>query len=147
MELGTDELFASLIANTQPKYRLTQKYDGNCAFNPANNRVLTPTAGGSTGAGGNGAADAGSRPLVIQASIGPYDYAVLKADDQTAMLQWLADNHYFVPAGPDQTVSDSIPPGAYFLALKLQSGQSAGDLQPVVVRYPADLPIIPIVLT
>jgi hypothetical protein len=149
MELGTDELFASLTTNTQPKYRLVQKYDGNCGFNPANNRggVLAPTAGG-TGAGGNsGAADGPGSPLVIQASVGPYDYAVLKADNQEDMLQWLADNHYFVPAGTDQTVSAYIRPGAFFLALKLQSGKSAGDLQPVVVRYPADLPIIPIVLT
>jgi len=148
MELGTDELFAALTTNTQPKYRLVQKYDGNCGFNPANRGgVLSPTAGG-TGAGGNGAADsAGGSPLVIQASVGPYDYAVLKADSQDDMLKWLADNRYFVPAGTDQTVGAYIRPGAFFLALKLQSGKSAGDLQPVVLRYPADVPTIPIVLT
>jgi hypothetical protein len=148
MELGTDELFAALTANTQPKYRLVQKYDGNCGFNPANGRGgQSPTAGG-TGAGGNFGADgAGSGPLVIQASVGPYDYAVLKADSQADMLKWLADNRYFVPAGTDQTVGAYIRPGAFFLALKLQSGKSAGDLQPVVVRYPADIPVIPIVLT
>ena len=148
MELGTDELFAALTANTQPKYRLVQKYDGNCGFNPANRGgVLSPTAGG-TGSGGAGGFDnAGNGPLVIQASVGPYDYAVLKADSQDDMLNWLTKNGYFVPAGTDQTVGAYIRPGAFFLALKLQSGKSAGDLQPVVVRYPADLPVIPIVLT
>ena len=69
-------------------------------------------------------------PLVIQSSIGPYDYAVLKADSKDAMLKWLSDNHYFVPAGTDETVSAYLHPGAYFLALKLKSGKSAGDLQP-----------------
>jgi hypothetical protein len=148
MELGTDELFATLTTNTQPKYRLVQKYDGNCGFNPANRGL--PTAGGApTGSGGTGGFTdgAGSGPLVIQATIGPYDYAVLKADNQDDMLKWLADNRYFVPAGTDQAVGPYIRPGAFFLALKLQSGQSTGDLQPVVVRYPADLPLIPIVLT
>ncbi len=147
MELGTDELFAALTTNTQPKYRLVQKYDGNCGFNPTRSvGAQAPTAGG-TGSGGNGGADNAGSPLVIQASVGPYDYAVLKADSKEDMLKWLADNRYFVPAGTDQTVGAYIRPGAFFLALKLQSGKSAGDLQPVVVRYPADLPIIPIVLT
>ena len=148
MELGTDELFAPLTTTTQPKYRLVQKYDGNCGFNPSNRLggAQAPTAGG-TGSGGASGDNAGNSPLVIQASVGPYDYAVLKADNKDDMLQWLADNHYFVPAGTDQTVGAYIRPGAFFLALKLQSGKAAGDLQPVVVRYPADLPIIPIVLT
>ena len=41
----------------------------------------------------------------MQSSIGPYDYAVLKADDKTAMLDWLATNHYVVPAGTPVAVS------------------------------------------
>ena len=149
MELGTDELFAALTTNTQPKYRLVQKYDGNCGFNPANRGGVFGPDGRGTGRGRQQRSRRQRRrsPLVIQASIGPYDYAVLKADNQDDMLEWLADNHYFVPAGTDETVGAYIRPGAFFLALKLQSGKSAGDLQPVVVRYPADLPMIPIVLT
>ena len=52
--------------------------------------------------------DAGSldpSPVVIQSSIGPFDYAVLKADKRDEMLAWLAKNHYFVPAGTDQVVA------------------------------------------
>ncbi len=63
------------------------------------------------------------------------------------MLKWLADNHYFVPAGTDATVGAYVRPGAYFLALKLKSGSATGDLQPVVVKYASDLPMIPLVLT
>src|SRR6185312_13720528 len=85
--------------------------------------------------------------VVQQASLGPYDYAVLHADDETAMLQWLDDNHYFVPAGTMDAVQPYIHPGAYFLALKLRGGESAGDITPVVLRYASDLPMIPITLT
>jgi len=86
-------------------------------------------------------------PLVVQASIGPYDYAVLKADNKEAMLKWLADNRYFVPTGTQDAVGPYVQPGAFFLALKLKSGQPTGSIQPVVLEYPSQLPMIPIILT
>lgn len=149
MALGTDELFNQLTTNTQPKYRLNRVYEGNCSFDPSrfgggfggqnSPSAAAPGEGDTTGKG--------SSPLVIQDSIGPYDYAVLKADDKTAMLKWLADNRYFIPAGTDNVVAPYIRPGAFFLALKLKSGNSAGDLQPVVLKYKSDLPMIPLILT
>lgn len=150
LELGTDELFAQLTSTTQPKYKLDRVYEGNCSFDPSrfNGGFGTPSAAGGGGAGGQGGGDsAGGGPLVYQDSIGPYDYAVLKADTKDAMLQWLADNHYFVPAGTDDAIGPYIRPGSFFLALKLKKGNDVGDLQPVVVKYASDLPMIPIVLT
>jgi MYXO-CTERM domain-containing protein len=147
LQVGTDELFARLIAQTQPRYRLVAEYRGECWFDPSRG-----------GFGGGGGGDAGSGdpssppgeggdPLVLQDSVGPYDYAVLRADSKQPMLDWLQENGYFVPAGTDEVVDAYINPGAYFLALKLRKGNDVGDLQPVVVRYQSDLPMIPIVLT
>ena len=148
MELGTDELFAALTTTTQPKYRLVQKYDGNCGFNPASRRRRPGRRPpGAPAPAAAGADNAGDSPLVIQDSVGPYDYAVLKADSQEDMLEWLADNRYFVPAGTDQTVGAYIRPGAFFLALKLQSRQVGGRPAAGGRPLPADLPMIPIVLT
>jgi MYXO-CTERM domain-containing protein len=141
LELGSDELFAKLQATTAPRYNLTQIYEGNCqqSFASASPDMgLAPADGGVNGA---------PSPVAFQDSIGPYDYAVLHADSKDEMLKWLADNHYFVPVGTSDVVDAYIHPGAYFLALKLRSGQSAGDLMPVVVRYQSDLPMIPIILT
>lgn len=145
LELGTDELFTTLTRTTQPQYRLRRLFEGNCnqRGGVAGGSPPSPTAGGFENDSGAG----GMSPLVFQDSIGPYDYAVLRADNKDAMLQWLSENRYFVPAGTDTVVNAYIRPGAYFLALKLRSGKSAGDLQPVVLRYPSDLPMIPIVLT
>jgi len=150
LELGTDELFNQLTAQTQPKYKVNRVYEGNCSFDPSrfggggfNNS--TPTA--APGEGDISGKDQGPSVLVIQDSIGPYDYAVLRADSKDDMLNWLTTNHYFVPAGTDETVGPYIRPGAFFLALRLRSGTSSGDLQPVVVQYASDLPMIPIVLT
>lgn len=145
LELGTDELFNVITTTTQPKYVLTRKYEGNCTFDPSR-FALAPgaVADGENAAGGAGG---GSSPLVIQDSVGPYDYAVLKADAKDEMLQWLKDNRYFIPTGTEDAVGPYIRPGAYFLALKLRSGKSTGDLQPVVLHYQSDLPMIPLVLT
>lgn len=64
------------------------------------------------------------------------------------MLQWLSANRYFIPAGTDGPAVDPyIRPGAYFLALKLKAGARTGDLTPVVLEYPSELPMIPLILT
>ena len=150
LEVGTDELFVQLISTTQPVYRLQAEYNGNCPFDP--NRGLGSGGGGASSpaedgddSGGDGGG--GYDPLVIRDTVGPYDYAVLRADQKQPMLDWLDENGFFVPAGTDGVVDAYIRPGAYFLALKLLKGNDAGDIQPVVVQYESSLPMIPIVLT
>ena len=146
LELGNDEVFNQLIATTQPKYEMTKVFNGNCQFNNRLNGLsgAAPNAPGT----GKGVDDQSQpSPLVIQSSVGPYTYAVLKADSKQAMLDWLAQNHYFVPVGTDDVVAPYVHPGAFFLALKLRPGNASGDLQPVVVHYASDLPMIPIVLS
>lgn len=146
MKLGTEELFTQILAATQPRYRLTRVANDQCLFVvPGGGRfngAPTLDAGSAEDGGGGGAG-----PLVIEDSIGPYDYAVLKADSQEEMVNWLKDNRYFIPTGTESVVGPYIRPGAFFLALKLRKGNDAGDIQPVVLEYPSDLPMIPIILT
>src|SRR5690349_2205568 len=149
LEVGTDELFVQLISTTQPVYRLTAEYVGDCPLNPFGSGgggagPAHEDAGDSDGEGDSGG---GYDPLVIRDSVGPYDYAVLRADEKQPMLDWLDENGFFIPAGTDDAVDGYIRPGAYFLALKLLKGNDVGDIQPVVVEYESDLPMIPIVLT
>jgi|APLak6261679142_1056127.scaffolds.fasta_scaffold00171_6 hypothetical protein len=144
LKLGTEELFTSLINTTQPRYFVTTTTSGSCARSFA---FGAPTAVGAANDSATNEFGGSGSPLVTQSSIGPYDYAVLKADSKDAMFTWLTDNHYFIPVGTDATVGPYIRPGGYFLALKLKSGKSAGDIQPVVLNYPSDLPMIPIILT
>ncbi len=147
MNVGTDELFLQLIQATQPQYKLVPEYRGNCPFDPSR-------FGGNNSAGGAGGGDGSpapgapeASPLVVRDTVGPYDYAVLRADSKQPMLDWLDENGFFVPDGTDEAVDPYIHEGAYFLALKLLKGNDVGDIQPVVVEYESDLPMIPIVLT
>jgi hypothetical protein len=146
LQVGTDELFAAVTTATQPKYVLDAQYRGDCAFDPS--RGSFGGRGEGTSAPGSESDDGGGgSPLVVEDTVGPYDYAVLRADSKQPMLDWLAENRYFVPAGTDDVVDPYIRQGAYFLALKLRKGNDVGDLQPVIVTYASDLPMIPIVLT
>ncbi len=149
LELGTDELFAQLTTTTQPRYQMNTVLSPECrqSFGSGGGQGST---GGAAGGGTASAVDAGGSgpsPLVVQDSVGPYDYAVLRADSKMAMLDWLASNRYFVPAGTDDSVAPYIREGAFFLALKLRPGNTTGDLQPVVLHYASDLGVIPITLT
>jgi hypothetical protein len=149
LELGTDELFTQITTNTQPLYLLNRIYEGDCSFDPSRffgGGFDASAAADAPAAAPDGGAP-GYNPLVYQSSVGPYDYAVLKADRRDEMLNWLNDNGYFVPVGTTDVVGPYIRTGAFFLALKLRSGESTGSLQPVVVKYQSDLPMIPIVLT
>lgn len=146
MELGTDEVFAQLIAQTQPTYRLDREYKGDCPFDPTRSGFGSPS--NDSGAEGDGGKSGeGGSPLVLRDTIGPYDYAVLRADDKQPMLDWLDTNGFFVPTGTEDVVGPYIRPNSYFLALKLLKGNDVGDLQPVVLKYESDLPMIPIILT
>ena len=142
MELGTDELFTRIISATQPRYRLISEFEGACFPAPAN--------GGGFVDAGAGLSDGGvddSGPLVARDTVGPYDYAVLRADEKQPLLDWLNQESFFVPAGTDEVMEPYIRPGGFFLAVKLRAEQSVGDLQPIVVKYRSELPMIPIVLT
>ncbi|MEL6189412.1 MAG: DUF2330 domain-containing protein, partial [Myxococcota bacterium] len=145
MKLGTEELFTQVISATQPRYRLQRIGNDQCLF-------PVPGAGFGRGFPSQSDAAAGAENqtesvLVIEDSIGPYDFAVLRADSRQEMWDWLNENRYFIPTGTDDVVGPYIRPGAFFLALKLRKGNDAGDIQPVVLEYPSDLPMIPIILT
>lgn len=144
IDVGSQEVFDVLEQLTQPTYSLTTL--------PCNSGNSGPAIGCGANASLSGVAEdspggKANTPLVTQSSVGPYDYAILKADSKADMFSWLQMNGYVVPAGTDAAVAPYIRPGGYFLALRLRAGYSTGDLQPVVLRYQSDLPTVPLNLT
>lgn len=158
IDVSTDELFTQLLATTTPSYTLTRTSTCNPSFGGSGGGY-SPNFGCSSSSLSGSAPEANyglaadmatpekPSPLVVQSSVGPYDFAVLKADSQADMLAWLQSNRYVVPAGSDAAVSPYIRPGAYFLALKLRADQKTGDVQPIVLRYQSDYPMVPLTLT
>ena len=74
--------------------------------------------------GRHGAPPQAPTPLVIKDSIGPYDYAVLKADSKDLMFNWLKDNKFC----PDRHrgAVNPIRPGAYFWRSSSRRGSRPG---------------------
>ena len=141
--LGVEELFTRLINTTQPRYRLVFQADDTCGG-------IFRSPGAPTNALGGESSDDSSDPnsiVEIQGSIGPFDFVVLDAANRQPMFDWLVTNGYVIPTGTEDVVGPYIYEGAKFLALKLRKGNDAGDIQPVVIKYKSDLPMIPIVLT
>ena len=148
LKVGTDELFTALLAQTQPTY-VVQNVQGKACPNAGPSLSLGCASYAPT-ASVRGIPDEAvppPTPLVVRSSVGPYEYAVLKADSKTDMLKWLSDNRFFIPTGTEDVVGPYIRPGSYFLALKLKSGASSGDIAPVVLEYASQLPMIPLILT
>ncbi|MEM7675461.1 MAG: DUF2330 domain-containing protein, partial [Myxococcota bacterium] len=147
VRLGAEEVFTVLENATNPAFLFQQ----GAAF-----------CGGDDG-GGFGCASSDNSPVAVsdglpppdmpdpvvvqQSTAGPFDFAVVRADDKAPMLDWLRENRYLVPAGGEDLLDPYIGAGQFFLALKLRSGQSTGDLQPIVIDYESDMPMIPLVLT
>lgn len=143
VELGTAQLFDILDDATRPTYVLD----------------AVGTCGGGGPELGCGCSDDSvvttlydpfetDDPAVItHAATGPYEYDVVRADDGAQLATWLSDNGYFVPSLTSDVLEPYVREGAYFLALKLRAGTTSRDIQPVVLRYESDTPMVPLVLT
>ena len=141
LKLGTDEVFEALDDATRPKFRADHVCNGSCtAFGPLVAAVAQPRSRRQPRRGGDAERAAGPSPLVLRDTAGPYDYAVLQGrlEDRDARLA--RDEPLLRAAGTDDAVTPYIHPGAYFLALKLRSGETTGDLQPVVRPLRVGLP-------
>lgn len=146
LSVGSDQLFTLLDQNTQPSFRVTftntcpQPLSLGCGCGAP--RALS-IAGGAN-------ADAGSSEVTVisQQPVGPFETTVLSTTNPRAMQEWLQKNGFDVSSNTDQLVAPYVAKGDYFIALRLQSGKTAGDLQPIVIKYKStEGPCVPIQLT
>lgn len=85
--------------------------------------------------------------VVEQGSVGALDYAVLSGGSLPGLVTWLESNAYAVDPQSIPILADYLDTGSVFVAFKLTAGAEAGQIHPVVVRYPGTEPCIPIRLT
>ncbi|MCA9566372.1 MAG: DUF2330 domain-containing protein [Myxococcales bacterium] len=91
--------------------------------------------------------DVGSVVVTSQQRVGPYESVVLASSDVTAVQLWLQDHGYAVPAGTDALLAPYASETSHFLALRLASDRTVGDLEPVALRFAGTEPSLPIQLT
>lgn len=142
LRLGTEALFTALQVDTVPQFLLQNV--GRCGGGP------------TFACGSDDSAAIADRPsprleeavLDIELSTaGPFAYGIVPADAKQPLLTWLNENRFFVPTDVEDVLDPYIRSGSYFLALKLRAGEPVGAIQPVVLEYASELPMIPIILT
>lgn len=95
---------------------------------------------GEFGGGGDG-------DYFEQNSVGPYDYVIIRNENPGQMVGWLRENGYRVTDEMIPVITQYVNEGMYFLAMKLSQDADVGDIQPVVMTYKSEHPMIPIRLT
>ena len=100
LSVGTDQLFTALGTLTQPTFVPSYAVSGQClpdsymGFTGPADASRGGTASGTGGATGAGGLAPPSVTVISQAVVGPYDSAVIMANDPTALKTWLATNGY-----------------------------------------------------
>ena len=84
--------------------------------------------------------------------VGPYDVAILSAQDPTALVDWLNSNGYSFPEESEKILNDYITKEWYFVATRINTGEeatglAAGTIEPLKLSFESDEIIYPLRIT
>lgn len=140
VSLGSDMVFSALEPATRPQFTLE--------VNGEPCPELFPPAFGGLPAPADGVAEDSDEVEIVDAfAVGPFDVVIVSSDDPQALSTWLADNDYDLTERGDELIAPYVSEGMNFVALKLRQNQGVGDIQPLIMQYRSDRPMVPIRLT
>jgi hypothetical protein len=113
-------LFQNLDQQTAPRFYTPST--PSCGFN------------GGTGAGAP-APRSESVNVYGSGTVGPYNYDVIGSGNPQALVRWLTDHHYKIPAESKAEMQPYIAAHMFFLAMRLQGSASIQDITPVKISY------------
>ena len=139
IEVGSERLFDNVLNATVPVFGYQSEFecgdDGDDGDDGPGAFLLQPDAGGA------------GPTVVMEDTVGAFDYVVLQGGTAESITTWLTENNY---AGNDQApaiLDEYLDAGHVFVAFKINQHAGVEDLHPVVIRYPGDEPCIPLRLT
>ncbi len=143
--VGTDTLFQQLEWRTRPSFNLQWKNQNDCWLNWGWGFDEDGVAGAAEP---NASAPPADNVQVLdQGQVGPYDFVVIEGDSGEAVFNWLKDNDFEQPAIAKDLISDYVNENHKFVAVKLQSDASSGEIQPLVLDFPFPGSCVPLRLT
>lgn len=138
--IGSNLVFSDLEQATRPQFNLSRTGQA-CEVE----FLASPTAESS---GGDTATDAdGGVTVESVEEVGNYIVTVISGTDPQAVANWLAENNLDLSDRGAELLAPYIEDGMKFVALKLQQNRDAGNIQPLILKYQSDKPVIPIRLT
>ena len=118
----------------------------------------TPDCGGfglsgEDGAGGVNSVDAasGGQPppvtVIDQQVVGDYQTVTFRADEAQAAVTWLRSNGFIVNPTTSIYMEPYVQANMVFVAAKLVAGAGVDAIKPLKLKYRANFPMVPLVLT
>jgi MYXO-CTERM domain-containing protein len=147
LDVGLDSIFTILERTTRPRFLLNLQTEGVCKDQTTS--FLTGSADAARSGVGGGAPEdgVGGVTVAFRGSVGPFDAAVLRADQAADLKAWLADNSYFVSDQGERLIDEYVREQKFFVALKLLSGKGVNEIRPIVLRFQGPGPCVPLRLT
>ena len=140
ISLGADRTFDELDFATRPQFDL--QIEGNvCEQDQPVNFPQAVSAEADTAAQDSGV------QIEEELTIGPFDIDIVSSENADDMAIWLEDNGYLLDDRGRDLIEPYVLEGMKFVAVKLRSGESSGSIQPLILQYPSEKPMIPIRLT
>ena len=140
ISIGANVTFDELDFASRPQFAL--ETEGELCFKdePAPQPAFSPETDESTD-GGDGVT------IEEELSVGPFDIDIVSSDNADDMSIWLQDNGYLLDDRGRELIEPYVLMNMKFVALKLKSGESSGSIQPLIMSYESEKPMIPIRLT
>ncbi len=142
ISLGSDLTFSQLEFATRPQFFLERRGEQCEPFGP----VFSGTTDGGSAPG----IDEDDNDGVIieqELTVGPFDIDIVSSDNPDDLAIWLQDNGYELTDRGAELLAPYITDGMKFVAVKLLNGEDTGAIQPLLMKYTSDKPVIPIRLT
>ena len=139
LALGADASFPELELATRPQFLLERRGEA-C-------EVQTDTAGAGAVSDAAAEGDDGGVTIEAEEAVGPFDTTVLSSENPDELATWLVDNGYDLSDRGRELIAPYVEAGMKFVAVKLRNGQAVDTIQPLVMEYTAERPMIPIRLT
>jgi MYXO-CTERM domain-containing protein len=153
--VGSQQLFANLLAGTVPSYGL-----GNF-FEPCDDSFGDGFGGDGCdeGSPGSGFGDEGGDKLdigggeppppevVLATTVGAFEVFVLDGGSVEGVMQWLGDNGFQQDPAAEPILEEYLKEGLLFVAFRLATDAEASEIHPITLRMPTTEPCVPIRLT
>ncbi|MEM7255985.1 MAG: DUF2330 domain-containing protein, partial [Pseudomonadota bacterium] len=139
-DVGSNTVFTDLEQITRPQFNLD--------FNGQQCAVRESVADSVTGTD-DSASDGQSGGVVIESvqDVGGYVVTLISGDNAESINQWLRDNNYDLTERGEELLAPYVEDQMKFVAVKLQQNRGTGSIQPLIMKYQSDKPVVPIRLT
>lgn len=143
ISVGVQQVFTTLLNMTKPQHRLD--------WSSSQAGCLGLATRGGDAAGGVPAASPsspGGVDVIDKGEVGPYNYAIVKAEEAAKLKAWLDKEGFQQPPSAEPALMHYVKqPGFVFVAIKLKRGAMTGEIQPLVLDMEHEEACVPLVLT